>query len=133
MDILMTDGKISLLSNDLQVVQDRATQLTQRLYIRLNTHKDTWFMDLDLGINYLQEVFGIAKTKQSVDVLIQNQILSDEYVQSIDYFNSTVNGGVYSCQFRVRSTNNIVSNTIRLLATSTGVVITTPDGLLLQI
>lgn len=128
MDILTKNGKIDLSTNSLRLTEDRSQQVAQRLYIRLNTHKNTWFLDLDLGIDYLNEVFGLGRTKQTIDVLIQSQILADDYVSSIEYFKSSVNSGVYSCQFRARCTNGVVTETVRLLATTLGIVITTPDG-----
>lgn len=133
MDILLKDGKIDLSSSDLQLAKDKDQHVVQRLYIRLNTHKDTWFLNLDLGIDYLNEVFGIKRTKQTVDVLIQNEILKDEFVNSIVSFSSTIVGGVYSCNFRVKTITLSTSKTIRLLTTNNGILISTSDGFVIGV
>ena len=88
MDLLLDTGKLKITEDgDLVLITETSQHVAQRLTIRLNTHVNTWFLNLDLGINYLNEIFGVAKTKTSIDALIQQEILKDEMVSRITYFN----------------------------------------------
>lgn len=126
MDLLLQTGKLKLNDDgDLMLLDERSAHVAQRLTIRLNTHMNTWFLNLDLGIDYLNEVFGVAKTKTSIDTLIQEEIMNDEYVHSITYFNSTITNGVYGCVFKAKCKDSITTETITLTTTGTGLFVST--------
>ena len=110
-NILFQNGQIfSTLNN-----QD---SLRQRLDIRIKTQKGTWFLDINYGIDWLNDVFSDTSTKGSVDALIQAEILKDNLVAEIISFTSSVDNRTreYRCDFKVRLTNQEVSSSIRLLA-----------------
>lgn len=121
MDLLLDTGKLKITEDgDLVLITETSQHVAQRLTIRLNTHVNTWFLNLDLGINYLNEIFGVAKTKTSIDALIQQEILKDEMVSRITYFNSSISNGVYGCSFRAKCTDNTTTENIALTTTGTG-------------
>lgn len=121
----LTDGKLELTSG-------RADSLAQRLQIRFKTYQGSWFLNENYGINWFRDVLGKGKTKLSVDVLIQNEILKDNLIDRITYFKSQISSSyVYSCLFKVQMVDGTTTEVIKLLTTESGLVLTTDSGLAL--
>lgn len=93
-----------LQGGDLVFVKTRQDEVTQRLYLRLKTFKKEWFLDLNYGIDYLNDVFGVGVMKSKVDAILQTEIIKDVLVESITSFSSKVEGYKYSCEFTVKVT-----------------------------
>lgn len=93
-----------LKGGDLVFVKTRQDEVTQRLYLRLKTFKREWFLDLNYGIDYLNDVFGVGVMKSKVDAILQTEIIKDVFVESITSFSSKVEGYKYSCEFTVKVT-----------------------------
>lgn len=93
-----------LKGGDLVFVKTRQDEVTQRLYLRLKTFKREWFLDLNYGIDYLNDVFGVGVMKSKVDAILQTEIIKDIFVESITSFSSKVEGYKYSCEFTVKAT-----------------------------
>lgn len=94
--------------------QELVEVVAQRLFIRLRTFKEEWFMNTEYGVPYYQRILGRKTSKSAVDLIFQEQILSEIGVQEITFFSSTFVNRKYSLQFRVRVTNGQESNTISI-------------------
>lgn len=117
MDLVFEDG-------DLKITTDTASDLQQRLFIRFKTYKRDLFWNINYGIDYLNDVFGINRAKSSVDALIIAEIEKEELVAELLSFSSKVENYVYSCEFTVKSVVEDQVITYYVLTTENGVIIT---------
>ena len=83
--------------------------VAQRLSIRLHTFLGEWFMNVEYGVPYWQRILGIKNTKESVDLIFQQQILLETGVKEITSFTSTFENRNYSATFQVRVVNGEVT------------------------
>lgn len=88
--------------------------VAQRLFILLRTFEEEWFLDLTHGIPYFQSILGKKTTKSAVDTLLQQEVLAENGVKEITYFNSTLVNRQYSAQFRVRVKTGEETDTITI-------------------
>lgn len=95
---------------------DLIDRVIQRLYIRLRTFMGEWFLNVQYGVPWLEEILGQRAPKSRVDMIIQNQILSEDGVQQITEFESTMNNQhrEYRCSFRVKVTSGETSGLITI-------------------
>lgn len=97
------------------VVTDSAGVVAQRLRIRLRTFLGEWVFNTEYGVPYFQRILGKKVTKVAVDRIMQEQILSERGVVEIASFSSTLSRTrEYSMQFRVRATNNQITDVIEI-------------------
>ena len=103
MDIFLDQSKQDLVlqDGDLKITQDRRDELIQRLFIRFKTFTREWFWDLDYGVDYINEVFGVARSKSTVDALIRNTISQEVLVDRYENFTSEIENYRYSCSFDI--------------------------------
>lgn len=97
MDIVFENGKCPMTS-------DYTDSVIQRLYIRLRTLMGDWYLNEEYGVPWLERILGHKVRKQTVDMIIQEQILLDSGVKSITRFSSNLNKDtrVYECSFSVQ-------------------------------
>jgi hypothetical protein len=124
MDLLLDLNPISPSYGDLTFVngplpryattQELTEVVGQRLYIRLRTFREEWFINTEYGVPYWQRILGRKISKSAVDLIFQEQILAETGVQEITFFNSTFINRKYSLQFRVRVSNGQEIETINL-------------------
>lgn len=76
--------------------------VAQRLKIRLLTFLEEWVYNTAYGVPYHQRILGKKTTKSAVDLIFQQQILSEEGVKEIVSFSSTFVNRQYSLIFSVR-------------------------------
>ena len=94
---MATDIKLNLLhdldlsTGDLQLFTQIEDLTVQMVKIRLQTFKGEWFRDIDIGVPYLQEIFGKRGTAPAADANIKNTILATDNIQSITSYSSSVN------------------------------------------
>lgn len=83
---------------------DMVDVVRQRLYIRLRTFKHEWFLNYNYGVPWLERVLGHKVKKSTVDMIIQEHILSVRGVERIVEFSSSFENNLrnYSCRFKVR-------------------------------
>lgn len=81
-DLVLEDG-------ELKFTTETPVELTQRLGIKLRTFQGEWFLDIDYGIPYLQQIISQARSKKDVDIIFLNAIRSEEDVNSVKNYNST--------------------------------------------
>lgn len=83
----------------------------QRLLILLRTWLGEWFINTVYGIPYEQRIIAKKNTsKASVDLILQQQVLSDPGVREIVSWNSTLSGTrKYNLIFSVKVVDGTVS------------------------
>lgn len=75
-------------SGDLIFTNKVDEEVGQRVDIRLNTFETEWFIDLDYGVPYSQEIIGKARNKKDVDTIFLNEVREEEGVNGIDSYSS---------------------------------------------
>ena len=102
MDIqLDSNGHILLTTNGLSLINDRALLVAQRLSVRLRTYLGEWFLDTTMGIDWFADVLLKNVSKQTVDSILQNELVKDRFVVKIKKFSSSVVNRNYICSFSV--------------------------------
>jgi hypothetical protein len=106
MDLLLDFNTNDLVFLNGPLTKEYTTQpfvqtVAQRLFILLRTIEGEWFLDLTHGVPYF-DWLGRKVPKQRIDSVLQQEILAENGVKEITYFNSTFVNRVYSAQFRVR-------------------------------
>lgn len=81
-DIQITDGKLSLLSDPLDVIR-------QRVEIRLKTFREEWFLDRTVGVPYFQEIFKKGVELDIIDNIFRTYILDTPDVVRVNKFSSS--------------------------------------------
>lgn len=106
-DIIWHNGP--LLKED--TTQTRVEVTGQRLLIQLRTWLGEWFINTAYGVPYEQRI--IAKkniSKAGVDLILQQQVLSDAGVREIVSWNSTLSSNrKYSLVFSIKVLDGTVS------------------------
>lgn len=90
---------------------DRVDVVIQRLYIRLRTFFGEWYLNVGYGVPYLERILGHKVKKSTVDMILQEQILGENGVESILAFSSSMDNPTrhYSCSFRVKTDSGVES------------------------
>lgn len=107
MDLLWKrDGEVHdlvFVNGECPTTDGRSDNVAQRLYIRLRTFRSEWFLNVDYGVPWLENILGHKVKKQTVDMIIQSQILSERGVKKLIKFESSFDRvrRVYECRFSV--------------------------------
>lgn len=109
----MSDLKLNTQTNDLDLLNNTDIQITgsaieslaQRLRIKLKMFINTYFMDMDFGIPYYEQVFIKGTTKKLLDAIFKKAIYDTPDVGSILNYRSEFDrvNRVYIPQFTVVS------------------------------
>lgn len=112
MDILINTSRISPTFGDSvwrngplrkeETTQPFTQTVAQRLMIRLQTFEGEWFMDTTYGVPYWQRILGKKPTQSAVDQILQQEILEENGVKELTYFQSSFQNRIYSASFKVR-------------------------------
>ena len=94
--------------------QNRVDIVAQRLRIRLLTFREEWFLDIGYGIPYFQRILGHKTKKSDVDLIFQREILLENGVKELTFFESTFENRKYSLSFRVKVTTGEESGLITI-------------------
>jgi hypothetical protein len=95
--------------------EDIGASVAQKLTIRLTTFRGEWFINTTHGVPYYQEIFGKVRSKQTIDLIFQQQILQEPAVVEITEFSSEIRPDrTYSLNFRVRITNGQITDNIQI-------------------
>lgn len=86
--------------------------VAQRLKIRLLTFLEEWVFNTAYGVPYHQRILGKKASKDSVDLIFQQQILEESGVKEIVSFTSTFVNRQYSLSFSVRVVTGEVTSLI---------------------
>jgi len=101
-----------------QTTQSRVDVVAQRLLILLSTFEGEWFLDTSYGIPYFQSVLGRKTKKSTVDLIFQREILAENGVKELTFFESTIVNRQYSLTFRVKVTTGEESGLITITPSS---------------
>ena len=82
---------LDLSSGDLDLFTRVEDLAVQQVKINLLVYKGEWFLDVDKGVPYLQEIFGDRNTKAAADSNIKYTILNTDNIQSILSYKSSIN------------------------------------------
>ena len=97
-----------------QTTQTRVDVVAQRLLIRLSTWQSEWFLDTSYGVPYFQSILGHKIKKSAVDLIFQREILAENGVKELTFFESTFENRKYSLSFRVKVTTGEESGLITI-------------------
>lgn len=124
MDLLLDLNQISPSYGDLTwkngpltpdyTTQSRVDVVAQRLRIRLLTFREEWFLDTSYGVPYFQSILGHKIKKSAVDLIFQREILAENGVKELTFFESTFRNRQYSLAFRVKVATGDETETITL-------------------
>ena len=93
--------------------QSRVDVVAQRLRIRLLTWRPEWFLDTSYGVPYWS-ILGRKIKKSAVDLIFQREILAENGVKELTFFESTFENRKYTLSFRVKVTTGDETETITL-------------------
>lgn len=123
MDLLLDLNQISPSYGDLTwkngpltpdyTTQSRVDVVAQRLRIRLLTFESEWFLDTSYGVPYWS-FLGKKVKKSAVDLIFQREILAENGVKELTFFESTFENRKYTLSFRVKVTTGDETETITL-------------------
>lgn len=99
------------------VTYENKVTVAQKLKIKLQTFKGEWFLDETIGLPYFQTILTRGVSKNTIDTLFQEQILSEPDVLEIVEFNSIIDvqTRTYQLSFKVRTNQNQITNYIDIL------------------
>lgn len=94
-NVLMVDGKDAILQHVLQ---------------RLKTFREEWFLDITVGVPYLQQILVKNPNLSHVDGLLQDEIMGTPGVVGLLAYSSEVNTALrqLSVSFKAQTTDGIV-------------------------
>lgn len=127
MDIRYSSG-LSIENGQLVITESLADKVRQRLFVRLRTFINTWFLNLDYGVDYFGSVFGKGRTKAAVDAIMRLEIEKEKYVEAITSFSSSLVGRKYTLRFSVAVVDQTQPVQISILMTNDGLFLTDQDG-----
>lgn len=127
MDIKYSNG-LQLVNGSLVTTESLVDKVRQRLFVRLRTFINTWFLNLDYGVDYFGSVFGKGRTKAAVDAIMRIEIEKEKYVDGISSFSSTLVNRQYSLRFSVNVADQAQPVNITLLMTNDGLFLTDQNG-----
>lgn len=128
-DISLTEdgeGKV-----DIELVQSSDELLMQRLFVRFKTFPRDLFWNLNYGIDYISDVFGMNRPKSSVDALIRLEISKEPMVDKVIDFESAILAYNYSCKFSVKLKGESTITMFHILTNESGITLTNESGLAL--
>lgn len=104
-DLLIENGNVTLV--------DGKDAIVQHVLQRLRTFQEEWFLDITVGIPYLQQIMVKNPDLNKVDALIINEILGTPGITELLSFQSAVDNNLrqLAISFRARSTDGIVDYT----------------------
>lgn len=122
MDLLLDENRDIVWVNgpllEEQTTQSRVDVVAQRLLILLKTFEGEWFLDTSYGIPYFQSILGRKTKKSAVDLIFQREILAENGVKELTFFESTIVNRQYSLTFRVKVTTGEESGLITITPSS---------------
>ena len=130
MDIKMKDGKVLFQNGRFYLTDDYIDSVAQRLYIRLKSNYGKWFWNTQYGVDWFGKVFGKAKNKTRIDLLLRETITKDKFVESITSFPSEINRETrtYSCEFSVKIKQLEPIQQYTVITTQDGFTLLTSEG-----
>ncbi|WOZ57492.1 tail sheath initiator protein [Pseudomonas phage vB_PseuGesM_254] len=118
MDILLdpVSHDVVFVNGETTVTRKIADIVAQRLKITLYTFLGEWFLDLDVGMPYFQQILNKVRNKSTVDVIFQTVISKDpDVIEIISYYSDMDNAtrGFYM-EFSVRVSDGTITPPINI-------------------
>lgn len=90
-DLLLDESTNDLIleNNDLVLTSTNQESLRQRLSIHLLMYRGEWFLNTEFGVPYMQQLIGIARTKETIDAVLRSEIALETTEDLIGNFTST--------------------------------------------
>ncbi len=79
------NGDIAILNNKFSIINEQA-EIRQKLSERLQTFLEEWFLDVNLGLPYLQLIFVKGTPVTVIEDLFKNQIINTPGVTELSRF-----------------------------------------------
>ena len=95
-DLLIEGKDISMF----ETIEDGTVQAVK---IRLQNYQGNWFLDLNNGIPYYQEIFGYNDTKDLADTYIKTTIKNTDNITSITNYTSTLEDATLKVVFAAKT------------------------------
>jgi len=110
-DIVYEDGIFQAVSNYRELSR-------QRLYLRLNTWMEEWFINTEFGVPYRQSIIKKNVTKSEIDAIFISNINSEDLVDEITEYTSTIDTSArtYTASFTIKITNEDIENPLETTA-----------------
>ncbi len=104
-DLLLTGGDLVISDHTLGFVSG-VDRVKQSMLIRLQIFLGEWFLDVNWGVPYFQNIFVKNPDLDSIDAVLKSIILEDVEVQSIAKYNSIYNNTqrIFSLSFEAATT-----------------------------
>lgn len=89
-DLLLDESTNDLIleNNDLVLTSTNQEALRQRLSIHLLMYRGEWFLNTEFGVPYMQQLIGIARTKETIDAVLRSEIALETTEDLIGNFTS---------------------------------------------
>lgn len=118
MDLLLdpVTHDVIFVNGETTVTQKPADIVAQRLKITLYTFLGEWFLNLDTGMPYFQQILNKVRNKSTVDVIFQTVISKDPDVIEIISYESDMNSATrgFYMEFAVRVSDGTITPPINI-------------------
>lgn len=112
MDILLDPNShdVVFVNGAAPVTRSQQDVVAQRLKITLQTFLGEWFLNLDTGLPYFQQILTKIRNKSTVDAIFQQAILADPGVIEMIQYSSTLTASSrgFDLSFAVRVTDGSI-------------------------
>lgn len=112
MDILLDPNShdVIFINGAAPVTRSQQDVVAQRLKITLQTFLGEWFLNLDTGLPYFQQILAKIRNKSTVDAIFQQAILADPGVIEMIQYSSTLTASSrgFDLSFAVRVTDGSI-------------------------
>lgn len=104
-DLLLKNGDLVINGFGLSLTEPSSESLAQRLSIKLQFFKGEWFLDIDFGVPYFQDIFVKPFIQSAVDAILKSHILATPEVAALICYSSQFNKAKrgFTLQFTVKT------------------------------
>lgn len=94
--------------NNLVLTQDNTESVAQKVKLRLLRYFGEYFLNVNIGIPYLQEITKKGVSKEYVDTIFIDEILGTVGIVSLDSYESVLTSqGVYQAAFAATTVEGV--------------------------
>jgi hypothetical protein len=95
-DLMLVDGQLELFG-DPTIPEDFRAAVAQDLRTRLNMFRGEWFLDLQEGVPYFENIIGVKDPdKNQIKSIFRDAILATDYVTSVTSLDLVIDGSTRS-------------------------------------
>lgn len=125
-----SDNKLLFINGDFVRTVDHLDSVAQSISVRLKTTLGKWFWDENYGVDWFGKVFGKSPNKTRIDLLLQDTINKEKYVERITQFTSNIESTTrtYHCEFKAKIAGITKVETFYVITDQNGFLITTDSN-----